>query len=108
MGPTMRCLILMVWLAALYQAARAEDALYDVLTESSQRVTAAGDKVAYDLYRPTPRADLPAGPFPAVVLLHGFSRDKRYFAGHAKYMAQHGIIVMTPNISSLWIGNANQ
>jgi acetyl esterase/lipase len=79
--------------------ARAEPLLYDVRVEEASRRTATGDTVPYTLFVPVARASLSAPPWPAVILTHGFARDRRFHAENARYMAERGIIVLTPNLS---------
>ncbi|MCX7044232.1 MAG: alpha/beta hydrolase fold domain-containing protein [Candidatus Sumerlaeota bacterium] len=79
---------------------------YSVRIESGVRQTASGDSVAFDIFIPKPAPELPKPPFPAVVLTHGFARDKRYHRNNAQYMAERGIVVMTPNMTSLLGGAA--
>jgi pimeloyl-ACP methyl ester carboxylesterase len=83
-------------------------ALFDVRTEEGTRKTSAGDTVDYELFLPVPREDLPPPPWPAVVLTHGFGRDYRYHARNARYMARRGIVVLTPNMTSLTLGRPAQ
>ena len=83
-------------------------AFFDVRIEEGERKTSAGDTVAYELFLPTPREDLPPPPWPAVVLTHGFGRDYRYHAKNARYMARRGIAVLTPNMTRLTLGRPAQ
>ena len=82
--------------------------LYEVSVESGMRQTATGARVAYDLFIPRPAAGLPGPPFPAVVLTHGFARDRTFHRDNALYMAQRGMVVLTPNMVSLLGGTASQ
>ena len=86
----------------------AQAAFFTVAVESTTRRTAAGDTIAYDLYIPEAAQGLPAPPWPAVVLNHGFARDKRYHAQNARYLAERGIIALVPNLVSLLGGEAAQ
>ncbi len=83
-------------------------ALFDVRIEEGVRKTSAGDTVAYELFSPRADPGLPPPPWPAVVLTHGFGRDHRYHAKNAYYMAQRGIIVLTPDMTSLTLGRPAQ
>jgi len=82
--------------------------LYDVSVESGTRQAVTGARVAYDLFIPRPAAGLPGPPFPAVVLTHGFARDRTFHRNNALYMAQRGIVVLTPDMVSLLGGEASQ
>jgi dienelactone hydrolase len=62
-----------------------------------------GFEVAYDIFLPptfvagssSPR------PLPLALLLHGFAGKKEHMLGHATRLAALGLVVMTPNMSSL-------
>jgi len=82
--------------------------LYDVNVESGTRQAVTGARVAYDLFIPRPAADLRGPPFPAVILTHGFARDRTFHRNNALYMAQRGIVVLTPDMVSLLGGAASQ
>ena len=82
--------------------------LYDVSVESGQRQATTGVRVAYDLFIPRPAAGLPGPPFPAVILTHGFARDRTFHRNNALYMAQRGIVALTPDMVSLLEGAASQ
>jgi len=82
--------------------------LYDVNVESGTRQAVTGARVAYDLFIPRPAADLRGPPFPAVILIHGFARDRTFHRNNALYMAQRGIVVLTPDMVSLLGGEASQ
>jgi dienelactone hydrolase len=82
--------------------------LYEVSVESDTRPAPTGARVAYDVFIPRPAADLPGPPFPAVILTHGFARDRTFHRDNALYMAQRGIVVLTPDMVSLLGGDASQ
>jgi dienelactone hydrolase len=94
-----------VWLGI---AAPASAALFAVEVERGTRTTAAGDVIAYDLYRPVPSAGLPAPPWPAVILNHGFARDRSRHALTAFVLAQRGLVVLTPDLLNLLGGEQAQ
>lgn len=96
-----------VCLLSLWPAAAPAD-LFRVHVETGKRQTRSGDGVGYSLYIPAADPDLPAPPWPAVVLLHGFGRNHRYHAKNAYYMAQRGIVVLTPDMTSLAPGRPAQ
>ena len=75
--------------------------LFGVAVESGKRTTTRGDRLAYDLYIPQAAPGKPAPPWPAVVLNHGFARDKKFQARNARYLAERGVVVLTPNLVSL-------
>lgn len=79
-----------------------------VQIESGTRTTSAGDTIAYDLFIPVASAQPPQPPWPAVVLNHGFARSKEKQYNNALYMAQRGIVVLTPNQVSLLTGEPGQ
>jgi len=72
-----------------------------VTIEDGARQTSTGQRVAYSLFTPQPDETLPAPPFPAVVLSHGFARSKQLHRHTAATLAEQGIIVLTPNLTSL-------
>jgi pimeloyl-ACP methyl ester carboxylesterase len=76
--------------------------------EEGTRRTSSGDVVAYSLFVPQALEGVAAPPWPAVVLNHGFARSKAYQRNHALYMAQRGILVMTPDMVSLLGGESAQ
>jgi len=76
--------------------------------ETGSVETVSGDTVAYDLFIPQPDAGRPPPPYPAVILTHGFARDKRYHRSNAVYLAERGIVVLTPNLTSLLGGASDQ
>jgi pimeloyl-ACP methyl ester carboxylesterase len=79
-----------------------------VQIESGTRTTSAGDTIAYDLFVPVASEQPPQPPWPAVVLNHGFARSKETQYNNALYMAQRGIVVLTPNQVSLLTGKQGQ
>ncbi len=80
--------------------------LFEVATETAKRATVRGDRVAYDLYTPRPAAGLPAPPWPAVVLDHGFARSKGRFSGTARFLTERGFVVLVANLVSLLGGES--
>lgn len=89
----------------LYEAPRSTGP-YTVSETQGQRQTATGDTVAYTLFIPEESGSLSPPPWPAVVLMHGFARSRDFHRNNALYMAQRGLIVLTPNASSLLGGEA--
>jgi len=87
---------------------RSSPDLYEVTIESGVRQTASGDRVAYDLFIPQVPPDPNSPPSPAVILVHGFARDRTFHRNNALYMAQRGIVVLTPNMTSLMGGDQAQ
>jgi len=81
---------------------------FRVEVEQGKRGTATGDSVAYALYLPVPSERQPNPPYAAVILTHGFSRSYRVNEGNARYLAERGIVVLTPNMSSLLAGRSAQ
>ena len=82
-------------------------ALLSVRIESGTRVAVSGDAVAYDLFYPVPRR-YARPPYPAGVLTHGFARSKERMRANAVYLAERGMLVLTPNLLSLLGGEADQ
>ena len=84
----------------------AEPGVYKVKTEYGTRCTRNGTMQAYTLYIPDTAGSDQAkgnGPFPTVVLIHGFLMTGEQHRNNAQYLAEHGFIVLTPNISKwLW------
>jgi pimeloyl-ACP methyl ester carboxylesterase len=74
---------------------------FGVNVEQGTRRTTAGDRVPYSLFMPQPDETLAAPPYPAIVLAHGFARDKRFHRNTACALAERGIVVLTPNLTSL-------
>ncbi len=66
------------------------------------RLTRGGTMQVYTLYMP--EADSPMRPpYPAVMLIHGFLMTGAQHRNNAQYLAEHGFLVLTPNISKwLW------
>lgn len=89
-----KTLLLAAWLLCCVTA---DAKLFTVEIENGTRRTCTGDEVAYSLFIPQANPDLPAPPWPAVVLNHGFSRTKKTQADNANYLAQRGFVVLTPN-----------
>jgi len=81
---------------------------YEVVVETGTRAAPGGASVDYALYIPQPTPSLPAPPWPAIVLTHGFGRDFGRHLLSAVYLAEHGAIVMTPNMLTLIGGDAAQ
>jgi pimeloyl-ACP methyl ester carboxylesterase len=73
---------------------------YRVDVETGER-GAAGARVRYSLFVPAADENLPAPPFPAVILTHGFARSQGFHHANARYLASRGIIVLTPNMLPL-------
>ena len=82
--------------------------LFRVHVEKGKRKTSSGDRVGYALFVPVPDPGLPAPPWPAVILLHGFGRDHRYHAKNAEYMAKRGVVVLAPDMTRLTLGRPAQ
>lgn len=74
---------------------------YAIKTVKGTRCTNSGTMQSYTLYIPD-SVDA-QGPFPAVILIHGFLMTGEQHRNNAEYMAHHGFIVLTPDISKwLW------
>jgi pimeloyl-ACP methyl ester carboxylesterase len=81
---------------------------FRVDVEHGTRRTSAGDRVSYSLFTPQPNETLAAPPYPAIVLSHGFARDKRFHRNTGCALAERGIVVLTPDLSSLLGGEDAQ
>lgn len=81
---------------------------FPVDIENGTRRTTTGDDLRYDLFIPIAREDLPPPPWPAVILTHGFARDRTFQRNNALYLAQRGIVVLTPDMVSLLPGESAQ
>ena len=96
-------------LASCCQPAAPQPAgLYQISIERGWRPTASCERVRYDLFIPHPDAALPPPPWPAVVLSHGFARDRTRQRNNAMYLAERGVVVMTPDMTSLLGGEPAQ
>ena len=82
--------------------------LFEVRIESGIRRTSSGGSIPYDLFIPEPGPGLPAKPWPAIVLTPGFGRDRHYHWKNARYMAQRGMVVLTPDMVNLMGGESAQ
>ena len=82
--------------------------VYQVEVEQGRRPTTSGKRVRYSLFIPQPDAALPPPPWPAVVLSHGFARDRTRQRNNAMYLAQRGIVVLTPDMAGLLGGESAQ
>ena len=74
---------------------------FDVVVETGRRITTNRDDVAYDLYVPRPEAGRPAPPWPALVLAHGFARNRAFHANTARSLAGRGVVVLAADLASL-------
>lgn len=83
----------------------ASDHLYKFRIERGQFRTASGANRSYSLYIPESTAGLPAGPYPLVVLIHGFLMTGRQHSGNAENFAKHGFVAFTPDLSKILLGD---
>jgi len=81
---------------------------YRVSIERGRYRTATGERVCYDLFIPQPDPALPPPPWPAVVLNHGFARDRTRHRNNALYLAERGVVVLTPDMGCLLGGEDAQ
>ena len=81
---------------------------YQVSIEHGRRPTSSCERVRYSLFIPQPDAALPPPPWPAVVLSHGFMRDRTHQRNNAMYLAERGVVVLTPDMTSLLGGTRAQ
>jgi dienelactone hydrolase len=81
---------------------------YQVSIEHGRYHTATGECVCYDLFIPQPDPALPSPPWPAVVLNHGFARDHTRQRNNALYLAERGVVVLTPDMGCLLGGERAQ
>lgn len=82
--------------------------LYEVSIELGRRPSVSGGTLLYDLFIPQPDPALAPPPWPAVVLTHGFARDRTRHRHNAMYLAQRGVVVLAPDMASLLGGEAAQ
>jgi pimeloyl-ACP methyl ester carboxylesterase len=81
---------------------------YEVSIERGHYRTTTGERVRYALFIPEPDAELPPPPWPAVVLTHGFARDHTRHRNNALYLAERGVVVLTPDMGNLLGGERAQ
>jgi pimeloyl-ACP methyl ester carboxylesterase len=81
---------------------------YQVSIERGRYRTTSGERVRYDLFIPQPGSELPPPPWPAVVLNHGFARDHTRQRNNALYLAERGVVVLTPDMGCLLSGERAQ
>jgi dienelactone hydrolase len=102
----------MVWVGALVGCSADPGVLrvgaYAVREERGARQTPTGDRVEYTLFVPQPTEGMPGPPRPAVVLMHGFARDKGFHKYNAVHLASRGFVVLTPDGVSLLSGETGQ
>jgi len=79
--------------------------LYKVRVEVGKRRTKSGAIRKYTIYIPEKDDSLPGGPYPAVILIHGFLMTGIQHRNNAQYMAEHGIVAYAPNIAKLLLGD---
>ncbi len=72
---------------------------------SGSRKTSHGRSRAYTLYLPE---ENPGPPYRLVMLLHGFLRSGHYQSSNAKYLAERGFAVLTPDLTRLLWFDANR
>ena len=82
--------------------------LFQVEIERGERVTSGGDTIGYDLFVPKPWADAPSPPWPGVVIIPGYGRDRNHHRKNAYFLAQAGMIVLTPSPVTLFSGEPAQ
>jgi protein-S-isoprenylcysteine O-methyltransferase Ste14/poly(3-hydroxybutyrate) depolymerase len=95
---------ILVWILFLTPAFASAE-LFKVDLEEGERPVGKKDSVAYSLFVPVADPDLPSPPWPAVILLHGFTRNHDAHWKNANYMAQRGIVVLTPDDPNLSRGD---
>lgn len=81
---------------------------YEVSIERGWRRTVSGARVRYNLFIPQPDPALSPPPWPAVILTHGFARDRTHHRNNAMYLAERGVVVLTPDMAGLLGGEAAQ
>lgn len=81
---------------------------YQVSIERGRYRTTSGERVRYGLFIPQPDPTLPPPPWPAIVLNHGFARDHTRQRNNALYLAERGVVVLTPDMGCLLGGERAQ
>lgn len=82
--------------------------LYKIAAETGRGRIVPGVQTAYTLFLPRRTAGLPGPPWPSLVLIHGFGRDRTYHRNTGAYLARRGIAVLTPDMESLFAGEPAQ
>ena len=75
----------------------------ETITETGQRTTAEGDNIHFALHIPPVEKQL-VGKWPVVVLLHGFSRSHSRQVGNGRIIADAGMAVLVPDMTTLLTG----
>jgi len=85
-----------------------ESNLYSVKVEHGSHHTISGAKRSYVLYIPQTNSALPKGPFPVVVMVHGFLMSSNQQSNTCYFLAQRGFVVLAPNMSKVMLGSTNR
>ncbi len=82
--------------------------IYNVKVLTGHLRTKSGTTRTYTLYLPEKSSVLPAAPYPLLVLVHGFLMTGHQHSGNAKYFAQRGFAVLTPDMTKILLGDQNR
>ncbi len=86
-------------------AATAPIQLYSVKIQRRKRKAASGLIRDYTLYIPEPKDGGNQGPYPLVVLIHGFLMTGAQQSANAMNLAERGFVVLTPNVTKVLLGD---
>ena len=85
-----------------------EKELYKVRTEHGKRLAQSGKEREYSLYVPQAHDNLPVGPYPMVVLIHGFMMTGAQQSTNAQNLAERGFVVFAPNMTRMLLGDSTR
>lgn len=80
----------------------------DVKIISGRFRTISGTNRTYTLYVPEKHSTSLTPPYPLVVLLHGFLMTGHQHSNNAKFFAQKGFVVLTPDMTKILLGDNNR
>lgn len=100
--------IALINVSPLTEVKAVDPELYEVKTLTGHFHTKFGASRNYTLYVPQRNSLLPKAPYPLVVLVHGFLMTGRQHSNNARYFAQRGFVVLTPDMTKILLGDENR